>query len=171
MASKICGTDYGAAKQTTIIPVVVSGSYQSTIAGLELVLADIQTRRNRGQCLAGKTVVSMSWGYAIEDQDFIDTMRTTLKAIMNLGVVVVNSAGNDRQRDGWKSKLYPKVLQGPDFPLLLVGAVDIRSQLTVFSQLGDIYAVGLDAPCANKDNVILPMDSDGSSGGKSLTMP
>ena len=168
MASKICGSDYGAAKQTIVIPVVVANSYQSIISGLELVAADIVNRRRLSppQCIAGKTVVSMSLGFPIEDETYINTLKTTLQSIMDLGVILVNSAGNDRKTQGWKSTLYPKVLAGPDFPLILVGAVNIYGQLTDFSQLGVIYAVGQDSPCANKDNVMLPMDSDGTSGGE-----
>lgn len=170
MASKICGSDYGVAKQTIVIPVVFGSSYQSIISGLELVAADIVNRRKLSppQCIAGKTVVSMSLGFPIEDEKYINTLKETLQSIMDLGVVLVNSAGNDRKTQGLKSTLYPKLFAGPDFPLILVGAVDIYGQLTDFSQLGDIYAVGLKSPCADKDNVMFPMDSDGTSGGESI---
>lgn len=171
MASKVCGKTSGVAKQTIVIPVVISPSYQSIIAGLEELLADIPVRRKSGQCTQGKTVVSISLGFPIPDSTYRQRLQETLQGIMMYGVIVVVAAGNDAQKAGSPSSDYPALLATSSFPLIRVGAVDKTGALAEFSQEGDVYTCGVEALCADKDFAFFERDSDGTSGGKSLTYP
>lgn len=167
MASRICGKRSGAAKQTTVIPVVVSGSQESVISGLQRILADIPERREKGQCLAGKTVVTISLNFPIVDANYITLLGDAIKGMMDIGVVVVCSAGNDDKpnSDDWEASTYPAALARTRLPTLFrIGAVDNKGVLPSWAQKGDVYAPGVDALCANKDGLTLEEQSDGSSG-------
>ena len=167
MASRICGKRSGVAKQTTIIPVVITASQESLVTGLEKVLADIPERRKEGQCLPGKTVVTMSLNILVPDVKYITLLSDTIKGIMNLGVVVVCSAGNDDtpKSDDWEASTYPAALARTQLPWLIRGgAVNNKGVLPSWAQKGDVYAPGVDAVCANKDSVTLEYGSHGSSG-------
>ncbi len=166
MASKVCGRKSGVAKQSIVIPVVIGSNIQSIIAGLEALLNDIPIRRKRGQALPGKTVVSMSLGVNSDNQGYITQLQNTVKAIMDLGVIVVVAAMNERLKSGFANTLYPAKL-APNFPSLIrIGAVDKTGQLADFSQQGDLYTCGVEALCADKDSSFFEVDSDGSSGGE-----
>ena len=167
MASRICGKRSGVAKQTTIIPVVIVATQESLVAGLEKVLADIPERRKKGQCLPGKTVVTMSLNFPISDSKYITLLSDAIKGIINLGVVVVCSAGNDDgpNSDEWEASTDPAALARTQLPWLFrIGAVDNTGVLPSWAQKGDVYAPGVAALCANKDGLTLEEESDGSSG-------
>ena len=168
MASKVCGRKSGVAKQTIVIPAVFDSSYQSCIAVLEELQNDIKSRRDRKsnqQALPGKTVVSISWGFYITDADYVTQIKNALQGIMNLGVVVVVSAGNAKLQRGFVSYYYPEVLALlDDFPLIRVGAVDESGLTAYFSQEGDVYVEGVAAKCAAAGFSFFEKDVDGTSG-------
>lgn len=151
-----------------MIPAVFDSSYQSRIAVLQQLEIDIRIRRgNTGnpQALAGKTVVSISWGFWISDPDYITQFKNALQAIMNLGVVVVVSAGNSKLLTGPVSRFYPEVLALSDgFPLIRVGAADESGLSAYFSQEGDVYTEGVAAKCAAAGFSFFEKDVDGTSG-------
>ena len=168
MASKVCGRKNGVAKQTIVIPVVFSQSYESFFAAFELLENDITARRAREtnkQALPGKTVVSISWAIATSKTDYIAQMKNALQAIMNLGVVIVVSADNRELVDGFVSESYPTALALlDDFPLIRVGAVDESGRLAWFSMEGDVYIVGVGGKCAVAGLSNLERDTEGTSG-------
>lgn len=168
MASRICGKRSGVAKQTTIIPVVILPSQESFLSGLQQILADIPGRREKGQCLPGKTVVTMSINMQFHDPKYITLLSDAINGIMNLGIVVVCSAGNDGKNsdyNDWEASTYPAALARTKLPWLFrIGAVDNKGVLPDWTQQGDVYAPGVDALCANKDGLTLEEQSDGSSG-------
>ena len=137
MVSKVCGKKSGVAKQAIVIPAVFDSSYQSCIAVLQQLEIDIKSRQDREtnpQALKGKTVVSISWGFYIKDPDYITQFKNALQGIMNLGVVVVVSAGNSKRLSGLVSQFYPEVLALSDsFPLIRVGAADESGLSAYFS--------------------------------------
>ena len=167
MASRICGKRSGTAKQTTVIPAVVGETVEGFLSALQKVLADIPERRKKGQCLAGKTVVSISLTVDNYDVDYITLLSDTIKGIMDLGVVVVCSAGNDDEpnSDDWEASSYPAALARTRIPWLFrIGACDNKGVLPVWAQKGDVYAPGVKALCAKKDGLTLEEQSYGSSG-------
>ena len=168
MASKVCGRKSGVAKQTIVIPAVFDSSYQSCIAVLQELENDIKNRRNREtnqQALPGKTVVSISWGFYITNSNYVTQIKNALQGIMNLGVVVVVSAGNAKLTRGLVSYYYPEVLAiSDDFPLIRVGAVDESGLTAYFSQEGDVYTEGVAAKCAAAGFSFFEKDVDGTSG-------
>lgn len=100
-------------------------------------------------------------------------MLAKFKAINNLGAVIAVAAGNANDPnnpdyyEGFSSSDYPPLLAVTTMPSLIrVGAVDLTGAPTVFSQEGDVYTVGLDAPCANYATNLWETESDGTSGGE-----
>ncbi len=167
MALRICGKRSGVAKQTTIIPVVTKASQESLVTGLEKILADIPERRKKGQCLPGKTVVTMSLNILVPNPKYLTLLSETIKGIMNLGVVVVCSAGNgdSPDSDDWEASTYPSGFARTQLPWLFrIGAVNNKGVVPSWAQKGDVYAPGVGALCANKDGLTLEEESDGSSG-------
>ena len=167
MASRICGKRSGVAKQATVIPVVVLGSQESLVAALQQILGDITERREKGQCLPGKTVVTMSLNIPVPDSVYVTLLTDAIKGIMNLGVVVVCSAGNygNDPEDDWESFFYPATLAKKRLPWLFrIGAVNNKGIIPAWAQKGDVYAPGVSALCAQKDGLTLEEHSDGSSG-------
>ena len=188
MASKVCGSKTGVAKQATVIDVVYGQSAESLISVLELILINIRSRQAIGQALPGKTVLTISqkiepYDARLSDEDNqwriypneVNMVQQYLRAIMNLGVICVCAAGNDVQRYGFPRSGYPAALTSATFPLIPVGAVDTtaQDQVTVasFSQEGVIYMPGVNSPCAlyEEDN-FSQFDADGTSGGEPLQM-
>ena len=170
MASRICGKRSGAAKQATVIPVKIIATDESVVSGLQMILADIPEKRKKGLCLAGKTVVTISMNFPMYDAKWITLLSDAIKGIMDMGVVVVCSAGNDdnQNSDDWEASTYPAALARTRLPWLFrIGACDNQSVLPKWAQKGDVYAPGVKAMCANKDGLTLEEQSYGSSGSTS----
>lgn len=172
MASKICGVRTGVAKQATIISAQHVESFESIVAGLNLILNDIIYRQGKGQALAGRTVLSMSFVVPEILMDDVGKsakyMQALLKVIMDKSVVCVCSAGNSAETEGFAPTRYPSSLATDAFPLISVGAVDTTGAPAVFSQQGVVYTVGIGSPCAAFREYFIETDADGTSGGKLL---
>ena len=110
----------------------------------------------------------MSLNIRVPDPKYIILLSDAIKGIMDLGVVVVCSAGNDgRDADSedWEASTYPAALARTKLPLFFrIGAVDNSGVLPNWARQGDVYAPGVNALCANKDGLTLEEQSDGSSG-------
>lgn len=153
------------AKQATVIPVVIDETYQSLLAGLEKVLTDIPDRRRLyNQATAGRTVLCISLSAEIRYQSYIMALKLALEGIMAQGVVVVVSAGNYAQEDGFVSIDYPAALTSSDFPLIRVSSVDQQGIVPDWAQEGDIYYCGVDILCAKKSDGGYLMDAEVSCG-------
>lgn len=174
MASKICGKTFGVAKQTVVIPVIVGVDFESFLAGLNQVLSMIPQRRANGEVLPGKTVlsISMGWSPSLVSVPAINLCQRLLQSIMNLGVIVVTTAGNSALRQGAARTDYPAQLSTSSFPLIAVGGVTLNWEPWVTSQDADVYLVGVDVECADgKDkNFKKSRKSTGTSGGKPTIM-
>lgn len=171
MASKICGKTNGVAKQTIVIPVIVGVDFKSFLAGLNQVLAMIPQRRANGEVMSGKTVLAMSLGWPpnVVSVSAANLCQRLLQSIMNLGVIVVNTAGNDALLTVYRTD-YPAQLSTPSFPLITVGGVTLDFVQHETSQNADVYAVGREVDCADgKDrNFQNFRKSSGSSAGKQI---
>ncbi|KAK4697548.1 hypothetical protein P7C71_g545, partial [Lecanoromycetidae sp. Uapishka_2] len=66
----------------------------------------------------------------------IQRVKPVLGEIMDLGVVIVVSAGNDRLTAGSTIVKAPEVWAAPNFPLIVVSSVDRNFQVSDFSQIG-----------------------------------
>lgn len=182
MASKICGKRCGAAKQATVIPCIISGSFKSFLVVLDKIIEDIprRWRLNPQSALPGRTTVSISWNWPpdkIGGQNGLNDLVAKFRAINNLGAVIVCSAGNfadpsNYPYEGFPNSRYPSLLATTGMPSLIRGgAVDVNGAPAVFSQEADVYTVGVDAPCANHSNNLWEVDSDGTSGGELFIRP
>lgn len=178
MASKICGKRCGAAKQSVIIPCIVSGDFRSFLYVLDKIILDIRGRwrLNPQSVLPRRTAVSISLGWkeerGVDEQAQMDLLAK-FQAINRLGAVIVVSAGNQNDPsnsdyEGFASSRWPSLLATTDMPSLIRGgAVDLTGKPAPFSQDGDVYTVGVDAPCANYAmSNMLEVQSDGTSGGE-----
>ena len=167
VASKVCGARTGVAKQARVISVVNAESMESVLACLNLILNNIISRQSKGQAMPGRTVVSMSLGIPPPvSKTQRAYMQSLLRAIMNLGVICVCSAGNSAETMGFPRTGYPAALASDTFPLIPVGAVDVTGAVPAFSQEGMVYTVGVNSPCAAYDDHQLQNYADGTSGGE-----
>ena len=169
-ASKVCGRVSGVAKQATIIPMKThSFGPQWLIAVLQKILGEIPARRqnNPPQCLPGKTVVLLLFDYDLTDQQYelgfkqqehAKTMiQNAIKAIMDLGVIVITLAGNQKVdiTIPSTSNYVPQALASV-LPLLRVGSVDKTGRRSPQSKKGDVYMVGQDLLCADVKFIPIP---------------
>ena len=165
------------AKQATVIPCVIVGSFKSFLVILDKIIEDIPRRwlLNPRQALPGRTTVSISWGWPpseIGGQDGVNDLVAKFRALNNLGAVIAVAAGNfaDPSSDpyeGFPNSRYPSLLATTRYPSLIRGgAVDENGAPAVFSQDADVFTVGVDAPCANHSNNLWEYESDGTSGGE-----
>lgn len=170
-ASKICGRVSGVAKQATIIPMRThSFGPQWLVAVLHKILGEIPNRRQKNppQCLPGKTVVLILFDYDLTDKqyglgfeqqdDAKSMMQNAIKAIMNLGVIVITLAG-DQKVDitiPSGSTYVPQSLASSVMPLLRVGSVDKTGRRSPYSKKGDVYMVGQDFLCADTKFIPVP---------------
>ena len=145
IAGIIGGTTYGIAKSVALVAVKVvddygSGSWDSSIAGLEYVVLQHQERST--PCIQAKTVVNMSlagWRYT--------PMEEAVAAAVEEGVVVVVAAGNIADD---ACNMSP----GSEATAITVGASDINDFSATFSNYGpcvDIFAPGVDILTALPD--------------------
>jgi len=109
----------------------------------DLIAQDIEAQ-NRQK----KSVVTLSSGYTVPvDLNRLTTSerqrRDDIKHLLDSDVIFVTSAGNDakeKDRDGNLRKNIdrtPAIFEGPDYPMIVVGASDFTGALADFSQGGD----------------------------------
>lgn len=161
-ASKAAGQKYGTAKFAKLV--VVKMRSLDLVEGanvFEFIWNDIQSK-GRQQ----KSVVSMSIGSPDPvDPNNLSKLRQKqknfIKVLLDNNVPVVLSSGNDARKedkDGNKRTnidLAPAIFEGPDFPLIVVGATDNTGRTASFSQGGDhltISAPGVNVRCQYRDN-------------------
>lgn len=170
MASKICGKTLGVAKQAIVIPVIVGVDFESFLAGLNQVLSMIPQRRANGEVMPGKTVLSISMGWSAGKVTLpaMNLCKSLLQSIMNLGVIVVTTAGNSAKRQGVARTDYPAQLSTPSFPLIAVGGVTLNWEPYETSQNADVYLVGEQVDCADgrDKNFEKSRKTTGTSSGK-----
>ena len=141
----------------------------------DFVLKDIKAK-NRQK----KSVVTYSVG-SKDPEDPNNMLRSEkqerdhIKNLLDNDVIFVNSAGNNANKVDKEGQLrknidgFPKLWEGPDFPLIIVGATDFTGAVTDFSQGGPhltILAPGKGILCQDK-SLRQPIAVDGTSFGKS----
>jgi hypothetical protein len=143
VASKALGQKYGVAKQATLVSVKVKAHAKGPrtadfIQGLNLAVSHIQEREER----QGRSVIISSIGCQNDDLD-ADLMRPIFEKMFSLGVPFVSSSGN--LGVFLPINKLPKLLEGPDMPIINVGAADNLRQKADYSQAGPqltLYAPG-----------------------------
>lgn len=163
-ASKVCGRVSGVAKQATIIPMRThSFGPQWLLAVLHKIMGEIPARRQKNppQCLPGKTVVLILFDYDVTDQQYglgfekqdevKSRIQDAIKDIMDLGVIVISLAGDqkvDLNIPSASTNYIPQTLDSA-LHLLRVGSVDKTGRRSPLSKRGDVYMVGQDFLCAD----------------------
>ncbi|KAH7131789.1 peptidase S8/S53 domain-containing protein [Dendryphion nanum] len=173
VASIALGKKYGVAKAATLASVKIIDSV-SILEGLELILDDVQDNPDP----ASKSVVLMSMVFREEKFDSPEEARKSdtgaavterFGDLMDVGVPVVVSSGNYALLGSPRIDNIPPILEGPDLPLIVVGAATYEGERAAFSQYGDqlsLYAPGTE--------VLAQMKTDRTSrkaDGSSLAAP
>lgn len=141
----------------------------------DLIAQDIEAKNRKK-----KSVVTLSSGSAFPvDLNRLRTSerqrRDDIKYLLDNDVIFVTSAGNDakkKDRDGnlrQNIDRTPAIFEGPDYPMIVVGASDFTGAVADFSQGGDhltILAPGKGIKCQKK-NYLIPATADGTSYCKS----
>ena len=173
--SKVCGKIAGITKETTIIPVKFNSANILSLTSMwSKVLKDVR-RRQTGYpptALPGKTVINFSNRVEVTlDLPALSQLKLVLKRLMDLGVVIVASAGNDALEYGSPAITgYPQLWASNEFPIIVVSSVDRTFAPSPFSQYGEqtcVWAIGSENVCAvsNSPNGYLPFS--GTSFGRS----
>lgn len=146
VASKALGQKYGIAKNANLISVKLISPKNPAdrkasdfIQGLEAVANDLAGKTERH----GKTVVISSLGFSNNVGDG-NLMRPIFERLFEWGVPFISSSGNTGVFIPDINRL-PKTLEGPDMPIINVGAVDNQRKKADYSQAGPhltLYAPG-----------------------------
>ena len=121
-------------------------------------------RANRGQ----PAVVIFSILSTDTDPAKHARMKSRMSDIFNLGGTIVVPSGNHRSPIRPDVDAFPALWESPDFPLIVVGAVDNTGTRTVFSQGPShvtVYAPGSRVRCAKKHGYRIPYGGTSFSNG------
>jgi cerevisin len=135
------GAKFGVAQGANVIAVKVlgddgAGSSSDTIKGMDWVISNHEKRKTQPGFVG--SVMSMSWGL----QGTANSVDEVIAGASDAGIHVSVAAGNDGI-DACGST--PAHLGGANSNVVTVGSVNIRNQVSTFSNIGkcvDIYAPG-----------------------------
>ncbi|KAI1770791.1 peptidase S8/S53 domain-containing protein [Hypoxylon cercidicola] len=153
VAGKAVGKKFGVAKEATLIVVKANDvSEREQVQGYRAIRDDLASHPERH----GKSVVVVSLGY---DPDIPRLpgemeMRQYIQDIMDFDVPVVVTAGNEANDGRFIVDDLPGILEGPDFPMIVVGSTTPNGEIASSSQRGDhvqLYAVGESISCLSMD--------------------
>ncbi|KAB5531313.1 hypothetical protein GE09DRAFT_1251915 [Coniochaeta sp. 2T2.1] len=133
-ADKALGQEYGVAKGATLVVVQISrDAVTEVLDGLRLIVRDLMEHPERQK----HSVVTASIAFLSKNTDLKMRVKNTMELIMNMDVPVVVSAGNAGNKPGrhFVDEI-PAVLATPDFPLVVVGSVNQKGELSKWSQDG-----------------------------------
>lgn len=175
VADKAAGTNNGASKKAKLIEVKVGvESPAAVVEGLDLVKSDIAAHPERRRKSIVLIVIASQ--IAVDPNSIhpvVQRQRKLVKDLMNMGVLVVASAGNYAEESGRKEvDTIPSVFASHDFPLIVVGNVNYEGEIDSTSQRGEkvvIYAFGEDVTCQDKDGH--PWSDNGTSFCTCLPFP
>ena len=144
VTSKIVGLTRGAAigANVKMVPRINKKDDDWMLGGLEAIVKDIQKQK---KALNGHffPVVSLSYGYIWKKDKVHAKYRSFYKQMVDLGALLVVTAGNDR-RNHANVTSYPALFaKEPDFEdsMLVVGSVDIKGRPSIFSQGGPLVKI------------------------------
>ncbi|KAF2821397.1 subtilisin-like protein [Ophiobolus disseminans] len=158
VAAMAADEEFGIAKKATIKPVKlkirlspdnlnsVQLELSSFLGGFEKVLKDIRDNNRQG-----KAVVNLSAFVRHDDMipEGLDRIKQLIGDIMNEDVPFIVAAGNSAQTTT-NIDTHPQLFEGPNFPIINVGAVDNDGKEAVFSQKGphlNVHAFGDGVTC------------------------
>lgn len=172
----MCGRRAGVAKDTTIIPVVLSIEDDDSALTLWTdVLYDIQDRREESKtALPGKTVINFSYslGTGLVPDNGIrqNTTQKIMQLIMNLGVPIVISAGNA----GTDIVRAPAKWADETFKIIVASSVDRNFERSSWSNAGKqttIWGIGSQNVIAGTSRPWeYDVNASGTSFGKCLRL-
>ena len=162
-ASKAVGQTYGTAKGATLVVVkMADNTLAETGSIFDFVWQDIKSKKRQKKSVVTVSLVSKT----PIDPDKPDTWfmaqrreHDQIKVLLDNDVIVVASAGNHAKENGSDGKprvnidTAPTVFEGPDYPIIAIGATDFTGMPTDFSQGGDhltILGPGKDINCQDK---------------------
>ena len=158
VASIIAGKNNGVAKYAEVISVkVLSNTEFKLIEGLQFVIDDVQLHNK-------KSVINLSVGY---NYKYFDTaiLRSKIRTLIDMGVVIVDAAGNDSEFAGHRDVLTS--ING----LIVVGSINKDNRVSTFSNYGqqiDLFAPGGDVAY---DRNIMGFKNKQSIDGTSFSSP
>jgi hypothetical protein len=173
--SKIVGNTYGSNRGSKAIVVkMAGGALSEQIEVWDQIWSDINSTPERKK----KSIVTYSM---YSQNNPIDPnklpirrqqQKAEMKKLMDHDVPIVGIAGNDAKQPGRANvDTAPGVYVGPNFPLILTGAIDNAGKKAPFSQSGNLVtllAPGVQVPCLDyKEDSTKPVLKDGTSFGKS----
>ncbi|KAJ4319958.1 hypothetical protein N0V94_003628 [Neodidymelliopsis sp. IMI 364377] len=163
VASVALGQRFGVAKKATLVSVKCTHKTIDMLTGIELVYTDLAIKN---PARAKKSVVNLSWN--LGNKDIVrDRLRKAIEPILNIGVPVVVTSGNDRKNSD-KSDKAPANLYAADFPIIVVGGTDQNGNRGSYSQgtqANAVHAPGNPVDMSKKDGSKL------STWGTSLAAP
>lgn len=168
-AGKALGAQYGASKKATLVVVRLHAlNSEEFLEALEAIIEDLDRNPQRRK----NSVINMSLHFGIDwDDDDIQRATVRFNALFVRDVPFVICSGNIfEDDDGPEVDTYPALLEGPDMPLIVVGSVNHKGEMSEITQAGphvNIYAVGEDIVCMPKEGDET-MEEDGTSFGMSL---
>ncbi|KAJ3466795.1 hypothetical protein MRS44_004359 [Fusarium solani] len=135
-AGKALGTQFGASKKAMLVVVrlylIDTDEFKEA---LDLIIHDLDEHPERRK----KSVITMPLSIGQDWEDgLIDQIRGRLNALFDRDVPFVCNSGNidPVENDSEEVNEYPALLEGPDFPLIVVGSVNSEGALSDFSQRG-----------------------------------
>jgi hypothetical protein len=149
VASVALGQRFGVAKQATLISVKSLPDFVDKLESFDMVYADIAIK-NPGR--VKKAIVVMSVSYPPTEGGEL-ALDDAIRPLLDLGVPVVVSSGNERQSHDESTNMPAKLYQ-PDFPIIVVGGTDVNGNRVDSSQGSDknaVHAPGQDVDVSDKD--------------------
>jgi hypothetical protein len=155
VASAALGQRFGIAKKATLFSAKSLMPSTDALASIKDICFDIENNPGR----AKKSVVVWSWGIRHEgyDMDEYDDMADDLEDAMlpclEAGVPIVLASGNGAQPGKTSMDSLPQTMDGPKFPLIIVGNSDKNGNRHHQSEDGrglTIYAPGVDVRVSDK---------------------
>jgi hypothetical protein len=146
VASAALGLQFGIAKDATLVSVKWFGSLSEAVDGIKIAAKDIFAKGREGSSIVvfanghkkpsdpNEVLDEDSDGFVIEALE----AKPALDSLLEAGVPFIVGAGNDRGVDGRDDvDFWPAHFSSDDYPIIVVGEVDIDRKRSETSQGGD----------------------------------
>ncbi|KAJ5578049.1 uncharacterized protein N7459_007013 [Penicillium hispanicum] len=167
-ADKAIGQSYGPAKGASLkmTPFVDLQDNDWMLGGLEAMVDDMtkQKKASKGDFYP---VVSLSYGLGTLSQTIFRKYKSYYKQMVDLGAVIVVSAGNDKENGRDNVDQYPALFaQEADFAesMVVVGSVDIDGYPSKFSQGGPLVQVWAPGTISRNDPKLWGVECAANTG-------
>ena len=123
VASKAAGAGFGVSKESRLIILKATTRVSNLNWGLYTARDDIITNNRQGKSVVIFAKSNSDTGTPVGEK--WSTIRSYMKELFDMDVVVVNSAGNKATQLGRRQiDTVPQLWESSDFPLIVAGAVD-----------------------------------------------